>query len=68
MAEKHLCPVCGLTTFSDVASFEICEVCDWQDDLYQLNRPDEDGGANNLSLNQARAKYYAEKANNTNIM
>ena len=64
MAEKFMCPVCEERTFRyTVGSFDICSNCGWQDDLLQYELPDEEGGANKLSLNQFRAKYYAEKAN-----
>ena len=53
----HLCPVCGQTEFSEIGSYEICDVCGWEDDDYQMRFPDSDGGANHISLNQARQAY-----------
>ena len=38
-------------------TFDICPVCDWEDDWIQYNQPDREGGANTVSLNQARANY-----------
>ena len=38
---------------------EICPVCGWEDDKFQRNHPDFDGGANVMSLNQAREAYAA---------
>ena len=53
-AEKTKCPVCGKTLLSH---FEICDICGWQNDRYQLRHPDEGGCANNMSLNEAREAY-----------
>jgi hypothetical protein len=50
----HKCPVCAEFEFSEQGSYEICEVCDWEDDPVQLTRPDLAGGANQFSLIQAR--------------
>ncbi len=53
----HTCPVCGKYEFEGYGSFDVCEVCGWEDDSTQENNPDEDGGANHMSLNEARAAY-----------
>ena len=42
-------------------SYEICPICDWQDDAYQEEYPDAKGCANNCSLNQARAEWENKK-------
>lgn len=40
------CPVCGFFMFSDsYGSYELCTVCDWEDDALQLANP-LSGGAN----------------------
>jgi hypothetical protein len=38
-------------------SYEICEVCFWEDDIVQFDDPDYDGGANKVSLRQARINF-----------
>ena len=53
----HKCPVCGKTEFPYVGSFEVCDECGWEDDPIQEEFPDEDGGANEMSLNEFKAKY-----------
>lgn len=42
---------------ADLEVFEICPHCEWQNDLYQLSHPDQDGCANRTSLNEARIAY-----------
>ncbi|WP_136972983.1 CPCC family cysteine-rich protein [Polyangium sorediatum] len=51
------CPCCGLLTLPDRGHYEICRVCDWEDDPIQSQKPDFEGGANAVSLNQARRNY-----------
>lgn len=53
-SETNICPVCGKTTLEYM---EICDVCEWQNDLVQLRHPDMEGGANNMSLNQAKEAW-----------
>jgi len=56
---KYRCPCCGYYTFADrpKGNYAICPVCFWEDDPVQLARPDYAGGANGISLNQARENY-----------
>lgn len=51
---KNQCPVCGKMM---LAEFEICDFCDWENDMVQLHKPDFPGGANQMSLNEARVAY-----------
>ena len=53
------CPCCNFNTFEKGArgSYEICPVCFWEDDPTQEADPDYDGGANGISLKQARLNY-----------
>lgn len=54
------CACCGQKTLDDsVKYFDYCPVCGWQDDPIQNKKPDYDGGANYISLNEAR-KVFAE--------
>ena len=59
MNKDWICPCCGKHYFSEEDSFEICPVCGWEDDKFQRHHPDFDGGANVMSLNQAREAYAA---------
>ncbi|MBO5056953.1 MAG: hypothetical protein J6C64_11455 [Lachnospiraceae bacterium] len=56
---KYKCPCCGYYTFDKPpgGTYDICPVCFWEDDGWQLDNPDEGGGANKVSLNQAKLNY-----------
>ncbi len=53
------CPCCGYLTLSEEppGTFEICDVCGWEDDNTQFSDPEYSGGANRISLNQARHNF-----------
>ena len=57
--KRYPCPCCGFLTMfgSTRGTFDICQVCGWEDDEVQFNDPDYRGGANVLSLNESRANY-----------
>ncbi len=56
--KKYLCPCCENYTLDDgPGHFEICPVCYWEDDNIQRDDPDYRGGANDISLNEARKNY-----------
>ena len=59
MPTRCPCPCCGFLTLSETppGTFEICPVCYWEDDPLQYRDRDLAGGANKVSLNQARANY-----------
>jgi hypothetical protein len=42
---------------AEIGSFEICQVCFWEDDGVQFDDPDYEGGANKVSLRQARENF-----------
>ena len=56
---RFKCPCCGCYTFKDKpdGNYDICPVCYWEDDPIQLIDEDYEGGANKVSLNQARINY-----------
>ena len=55
MKEMHKCPVCGNDQLLE--EWEFCDVCGWQMDFVQYDKPDYAGGANHMSVNQAREAY-----------
>ncbi|MCH9634063.1 MAG: hypothetical protein S4CHLAM7_08010 [Chlamydiae bacterium] len=58
------CPCCGFLTRSESShgTFEICLICNWEDDNVQFNDPDFKGGANKVSLNEAKGNYKKFRA------
>ncbi len=56
---KYQCPCCGYATFENEpdGNYDICPVCFWEDDPFQAQDPDMSGGANGVSLNEARANF-----------
>ena len=55
------CPCCGFVTLEEAppGSYFICPVCFWEDDPVQFDDPDYRGGANVVSLNEARINFKA---------
>jgi hypothetical protein len=56
--KKYLCPCCENYTLDDgPGHFDICPVCYWEDDNVQRDDSIYEGGANDISLNEARKNY-----------
>ena len=56
--KKYTCPCCEFKTLDSAQGlFDICPVCYWEDDNIQRSDPDYKGGANSISLNEARQNY-----------
>ncbi|WP_333696749.1 CPCC family cysteine-rich protein [Flavobacterium sp.] len=57
--EKFACPCCGYKTFTQQpnGTYDICQVCFWEDDPIQLKDPDYEGGANKVSLRQGQRNF-----------
>jgi len=55
------CPVCGNNNAGEHPAYDVCPVCEWEDDHLQRDNPDFCGGANDLSLNDFRREW--EKKN-----
>ena len=57
--KMYPCPCCGFLTLGEPppGTFIICHVCGWEDDAVQFDNQDFQGGANDLSLNEARSNY-----------
>ena len=56
MGIKKECKCCGNLTIDSDELFGICEIC-WQSDAVQEENPDYKGGANEMSLNEAKEAY-----------
>jgi hypothetical protein len=57
MSAKHKCACCEQETITEPDSYEICSRCGWEDDELQREDPDYRGGANQMSLNEAKAAF-----------
>jgi hypothetical protein len=59
MKQRFACPCCGHLTLATrpPGTYEVCEVCFWEDDGVQFADPEYRGGANRESLNEARANF-----------
>jgi hypothetical protein len=59
---KFTCPCCGYKTFDGeaIGTYEICELCNWEDDPIQNADPDYEGGANGYSLREAQHFFLKE--------
>lgn len=52
---KCICPICNKYEFDE--EYDICPICDWEHDLVQENDENFGGGANELSVKEARVLY-----------
>lgn len=64
--KKYQCPCCGNYTLHEKppGTYEICEVCNWEDDEIQFMDPTYSGGANLLCLQDARKRQMMKSMDN----
>ena len=55
------CPCCGEGLVEEEHLYDVCEICGWEDDPVQFDDPDYRGGANTMSLNEARAAFKSRR-------
>ncbi len=56
--KKYPCPCCGYKTIEREDTFyDLCPVCFWETDPYQLANPEYSGGANRPSLTEAQQNF-----------
>ena len=67
---RYPCQCCGYLTLSEpgMSSYEICAVCYWEDDPVQNRDPSFWGGANKVSLHDARRNYRAFGASEARLV
>lgn len=52
------CPCCGYEVFDEPpGSYSICPICFWEDDVFQLFYPSQQGGPNRVSLIEAQINF-----------
>jgi hypothetical protein len=61
MSDEFSCPCCGEKTIDNLGDYEICPICKWEDDPVQYKDPSYSGGANKMSLNEAREAFRQGK-------
>lgn len=62
----HPCPSCGFEVFQGPpGGYELCPVCDWEDDELQLRFPGYRGGANDRSLCEQQRRALAKLRDRT---
>ena len=55
------CPACGFLMFEEApGTYDICDICGWEDDHVQLANPRLRGGANKESLVEAQIRILKE--------
>lgn len=61
---RYPCPCCRYLTFDtpERGSYDICPICFWEDDQMQFDHPDARGGANRVSLSEARENFVQFQA------
>ncbi len=57
--KEHVCPVCGKFVFNHRLSYDICDICGWEDDILDEDDPEWFTGANPMELEDYRAAYNA---------
>ena len=60
---KKLCPCCKQFRLNEIGKYEICPICKWEDDPAQRKDITYFGGANKLSLEEARKAYKGGQKN-----
>ncbi|WP_040152395.1 MULTISPECIES: CPCC family cysteine-rich protein [Photorhabdus] len=61
MMGYNTCPCCGKRTIERLGEYEICPICNWEDDPVQSADPHFSGGANSMSLEDAKKLYLSKK-------
>jgi len=66
-SKRYACVCCGAYTMREKppGTYEICPVCGWEDDPIQFRDPDFAGGANEMSLNEARTVWNKQNIEET---
>lgn len=56
---RFYCECCGYNTLNEKpnGTYQICTTCFWEDDPIQSDEPNYEGGANRVSLNQAKRNF-----------
>ncbi|NEW07743.1 hypothetical protein GK047_17215 [Paenibacillus sp. SYP-B3998] len=63
LISKYPCPCCGYLTLENIppGTYEICDICLWEDDAAQFYNPDEEGGVNAASLTEYQRLFVQDE-------
>ena len=64
-SENTICPICENYFFEFPDDYDICPICGWENDGLQRDKRDYWGGANTLSVNEAKLVYNLSKNDST---
>ena len=59
--ELSTCPVCGYKTI--FAEWQVCHICRWEFNYFQISHPDDKFGPNYVTLHEAQANFIKFGAN-----
>jgi hypothetical protein len=64
---KFVCPCCGYASLDESSTWEICQICFWEDDGQDDPKAEECwGGPNKVSLAEGRKNYLSHGASDLN--
>ncbi len=52
----YTCKCCWFKTLDSIWQYDICNICDWEDDYYQSENINSAWGANKISLSNCQSK------------
>ena len=60
---RNICPCCNEYEHDTaIGCSDICQICGWEDDYLQRDEPNYKPGANEISLNEARAIWASHES------
>lgn len=70
VTDAYPCPCCGFLTLAQEppGTYAVCPVCWWEDDDALFRDPSYSGGANAVSLRQARSNFSATGASDERFL
>jgi hypothetical protein len=69
LGKRVMCRCCGYLTLPRYGHYDICPVCDWEDDPTTIFEPGERGGPgpNHVSLSEGRRNFATEHISNPRL-
>lgn len=54
---KYQCPCCDYFTLEEIGTYDICQICFWENDGLDIDRLDKHSGPNHMTLREGRANF-----------